>query len=169
MEQNSAGLPEKNPADLSGMSAIAAKEYIFGFISTLKLTEKQAGELDAELSKWNSRIELAKSKGHPELAQAAEQEVMRIKNRRQGLALEISGLESSIETMRRQLPLLAAKERSIDPDLLEQELLIASGYLPGEEAKARSNRSLDALEEMEKEAAAEAALSELKAKMKEEH
>jgi phage shock protein A len=165
MEHKPAGLQEQNPVDLSGMSAAAAKEYIAGFISTLKLTEKQAGELDAELSKWNSRIELANSKGRPELARAAEQEVTRIKSRRQVLSLEMSGLQSAVETMRRQLPLLAAKERSIDPDLLEQELLMAAGYLPGDEAAARANRSLDTLDNLEKEAAADAALRELKAKM----
>jgi hypothetical protein len=58
--------------------------------------------------------------------------------------------------------LLAARQRSIDPDLLEQELLIAAGYLPGEEEKAQNDRLFS---EMEKNAAADAALSELKVKM----
>jgi hypothetical protein len=61
--------------------------------------------------------------------------------------------------------MLAARERSIDTDLLEQELLIANGRMPGDEEKARSERAFDKLET---EAAAEAALAKLKAKMAEQ-
>ena len=153
---------EKSPADLGGMDPSSAKEYILGFISTLKLTETKINELHAELAKWNSRIELAKSKGQPELALEAEKEAERIKSRLQELAAETAGLKSHIDAMRRQLPLLAAWQRSIDTDLLEQELLMAAGYLPGEEEKAQNDRLFS---EMEKDAAAEAALSELKVKM----
>jgi phage shock protein A len=157
---------EKNPAassaDISGMDPASAKEYILGFISTVKLTEKKIQDIDNELDKWNSRVALAQSGRHTSLAQEAEKQVELLNGARQQLTLETSELRSQIEEMRRQLPLLAARERSVDPDLLEQELLIAAGYLPGEEEKARANRQFS---EMEKDAAAEAALSELKAKM----
>jgi phage shock protein A len=153
---------EQNPADLGGMDLPAAKEYVLGFISTLKLTEKQAQDLEAELRKWRSRLELAISRGRPDLAAEAEKEAERIKDRQRQLAEETDVLRSQIAEMRRQLPLLAAGERSVDPDLLEQELLIAAGRLPGEAEKARSDRLLG---EMETDAAAEAALAELKAKM----
>ena len=153
---------EKNPADISGMDAASAKEYILGFISTLKLTEKKIQDIDSELDKWKSRVKLAQSGGHTSLAQEAEKQVELLNGTRQQLTLETDELRSQIEEMRRQLPLLAARERSVDPDLLEQELLIAAGYLPGEEEKARADRQFS---EMEKAAAAEVALSELKAKM----
>jgi phage shock protein A len=144
------------------MDVSGAKEYLFGLFSTLKLTEKSIQDLDVELDKWNSRVELSRSKGHPDLALEAEKEVELLKNKRQQLTLETNELRSQIEEMRQQLPLLAARERSIDPDLLEQELLITAGYLPGEEENVRKNRLF---EKMEKDAAADAALSELKAKM----
>ena len=64
--------------------------------------------------------------------------------------------------MRRQIPLLAARERSIDPDLLEQELLMTLGNMPGDEEKVRAERQF---REMEKAQSADAALDELKAKM----
>ncbi|GHV94406.1 hypothetical protein AGMMS50293_07260 [Spirochaetia bacterium] len=162
METNPAYPGEKALTDLSGMAPAAAKEYLFGFISTLKLTEKQAQDLDAELSKWTSRVALANSRGRLDLVQEAEQEVERIKSRQQQLIAEAGELKLQIEEMRRQLPLLAARERSIDPDLLEQELLMAAGYLPGEEDKARSDRLFS---DIEKEASADAALLALKAKM----
>ena len=64
--------------------------------------------------------------------------------------------------MRRQIPLLAARERSIDPDLLEQELLMAAGRLPGDEEKAQTEGRF---RELEKNIAADTALEELKEKM----
>lgn len=152
----------RNPADLSGMSPAAAKAYILGFSSTLKLTEKQARDLEQELRKWKGRVELAQAGGRPDLAEEAEKELASIQDKKRRLSAEIGELRSRIEEMRRRLPLLAARERSVDPDLLEQDLLIAAGRLPGEETKAANDRLFD---KMEQEAAAEAALSELKAKM----
>ena len=160
---------ENFPAEHSGVNPnyeidiSNAKEIIFGYISTLKLTEKQLHGLEPELVKWKTRAELAKSKGYPELALEAEKEIEQIKNKQQRLVIEISELKSKIEEMLRKLPILALNERSIDPDLLIQELLITAGYLPGEEKEACNNRLFY---EMEKEVAAEVALSELKAKMK---
>ena len=148
--------------NLGGMDPASAKEYIYGFISTLKLTEKKIQEIDAELLKWNSRAELARAKGHPDLALEAEKEIERLKTKKQELDSETAELKLQIEQMRRQLPALAACARSIDPDLLEQELLMAAGYLPGEEEKAKSNRTFS---KMEKDAAADDALLQLKAKM----
>jgi hypothetical protein len=153
---------EKDIINLDGMDAAGAKEYILGFISTLKLTEKQVEALDAERCRWNTRIDLAKSKGRADLAAEAEKELERITSRRCQLLTEIDGLQSQIAEMRRQLPLLAARERSVDPDLLEQELLMAAGYLPGEEVKAQGERLFS---DLEKTAAADAALLELKAKL----
>jgi phage shock protein A len=153
---------EQNLIDINGMTAEAAKEYLFALICTLKLTEKQVQEIDEELRRWNARIELAKSRGLPDLASEAEQEAGRTKSGREQLAGEIAGLKSQIEEIRRGLPLLAARQRAVDPDLLEQELLMAAGYLPGEEEKARKSRLFS---DMEKEAAAEAALAKLKADM----
>jgi len=151
-------------ANLSGMNPADAKEYIFNFITTLKLTEKQIQTLDEEITKWQSRIDLAASKGGTELALEAEKEKNRLLEKQAALKTEAEELKRQIDEMRRQLPLLAAGERSIDPVLLEQELLIAAGYMPGDEEKVRTERQF---KEMEKTQAADAALEELKAKMRE--
>lgn len=149
-------------ADISGMNPADAKNYIFNFISTLKLTEKKNLSLDEELLKWQSRIDLASSKGKPELAAEAEKEKNRLLEEKAALVSELELLKQQIEKMRRQLPLLASRERSIDPDLLEQELLIAAGNLPGDEEKVRIEREF---REMEKMQTVNAALDELKSKM----
>ena len=59
-------------ANIAGMSPGEAKNYIFNFISALKLTEKQMQGLDEEIVKWQSRLELASSKDQPDLAQEAQ-------------------------------------------------------------------------------------------------
>ena len=150
-------------ANLTGMNPGEAKEYIFNFISTLKLTEKQILTFDDEINKWQARIELANSKGEVELAMEAEKEKNRLLEKQAALKAEAEQLKQQIGEMRRQLPLLAARERSVDTDLLEQELLMAAGFMPGDDEKAKSERKF---KEMEKEQAADAALEELKAKMR---
>jgi hypothetical protein len=149
--------------NLAGVSAAAAKEYIVGFIGTLKLTEKEIAFLETEAAKWKERSVLARSRGMNDLFAEAEKETEKITARLAGLLEEKRKLEKNIAVIRKQLPGLAARERSIDPDLLEQELLMAAGYLPGDEEKARNEQLFAA---MKKETDADAALEMLKVKRK---
>jgi phage shock protein A len=155
-------MADPSPADLNGMNAADAREYILQFISTLKLTEKRLEEAEAALTKWKGRVELARIKGALDLAAEAEEEAKKQETLRDDLQAETAELQSQIERMRKQLPGLAARERSIDPDLLEQELLIAAGRMPGEEKQAETDRLFSKLE---KDQAADAALEALKAKL----
>ncbi len=154
---------EAQAEDLRGLSARDAKEYIAAHIATLKLTERRRDDLEAELAGWTRRRDLATTAGAAELAEAAGTELTRIGAERDRLAAEAAELRQGIEKMKRQLPGLAARERSVDPDLLEQELLMAAGRLPGDEDKAALDRSLA---DMEKEAGADAALTALKERMR---
>ncbi|MDR0597825.1 MAG: PspA/IM30 family protein [Treponema sp.] len=149
---------EQSPEDLRGMGAADAKEYIFHYITTLKLTEKKYGELAGEHEKWLSRVDLARSGGKEDLARAAQGEADKLRSARDALAGEIADLKAQIQRMRDQLPGLAARERSVDPDLLEQELLIALGADLADDGKADLDRRFEAAE-------ADAALEALKAKM----
>ena len=142
------------------MSVAAAKEYIFGLIATLKLTEKDIHSLEEEAAKWKGRVELARSSGKNDLAFEAEKEAQRTEEKIAGLREEEMSLRNEIETIRKKLPGLAARERSVDPDLLEQELLMALGKT-GEEAETDR-----AFEKLEKDASADAALQALKEKLK---
>ena len=149
-----------NPIDLKGMKPEDAKNYIHGFITTLKLTEKEILSLEGEAAKWGNRVELARSRGMEELRAEAEKEAGKINERLAALRGEKQSLEDSIASMRRQLPGLAARERSIDPDVLEQELLMALGHTEEEAATEK------AFKKLEKESAADEALNALKNKMK---
>jgi phage shock protein A len=152
---------EKPGQDLHGMGAVEAKEYIFHHIATLKLTEKRQGELAREREKWLSRVNLARSRGAEDLALAAQREADTIQTELSVVETEIADLKAQIRRMRGQVAGLAARERTIDPDLLEQEMLIALGGIPGEEAKLDLECQFQATE-------ADAALEALKARMKNE-
>jgi phage shock protein A len=149
---------EQSPEDLRGMGVADAKEYIFHYITTLKLCEKRHGELVEEHKKWLSRVDLARSGGKEELALSAQDKADKLQQERDTLAGEIADLKAQIRRMRDQLPGLAARERSVDPDLLEQELLIALGADLADDGKANLDRRFEAAE-------ADAALEALKAKL----
>ena len=153
---------ERKPEDLLGMTAAEGKEYIFQYLSTLKLTEKELESLAGDHAKWTSRVTLAEAEGKADLAAAARKEAARIQVRMETLGEEAETLRAQIDRMRRQLPALAARERSVDPDYLEQELQLLLGKTPGEEDSAQQEKQFSALEA---EAAADAALEALKAKM----
>jgi phage shock protein A len=150
---------EQPPENLRGMGVADAKEYVFHYITTLKLAEKKSEELAGEHKKWLARIDLARSGGMEDLALEAQGEADRLQSEREALGAEIADLKTRIQRMRDQLPGLAARERSIDPDMIEQELLIATGGVPGEDSKAELDRQFEAVE-------ADAALEALKMKMK---
>ena len=136
-----------------------AKEYLFGLTTSLKLTEKQHEEKLAEKERWQKRVDLAKSHGEDNLALEAANEVNRIEAKLVTLETEIQELKAEIEKLKNDLPHIKASERSVDPDLLQQELLIQAGRLPGDGASDNAFASL------EKDAEAEAALAALKAKI----
>jgi phage shock protein A len=134
------------------------------YISALKLTEKRLEGLDRDLAKWRDRVALARSRGEAALAATAEQEAARIEADRDTAAAESAALQRQIAAMGRQLPGIAARERSIDPDLLEQELLIALGRSPGDEETLSGGKTEAEFGRL----SAEDALEALKAKMRQE-
>jgi phage shock protein A len=145
------------------MSPAAARDYIAGYIATLKLTERELAARGEERKRWEDRAALARDRGAPELAAGAEGEAQKLRSREEALAGEAALLRGQIEAMKARLPGLAARERRVDPDLLEEELLIALGRNPGEGEKLRAE---GALRKREEEAALETALEELKGRMK---
>jgi phage shock protein A len=159
---------EKN-SDLSGMDTAQAKEYILHYVTTLKLTQKKLDEVEQDLSKWNLRIKLAHSKGESGLVLEAERETDKIKARKTELSGEVKELQILIEKMLRQLPDITGQERTgafeetaRALDILEQELLIAAGHLPGDEKEVKINRTM---QKLENDTIAETELALLKAKM----
>ncbi|MDR2518403.1 MAG: chromosome partitioning protein [Spirochaetaceae bacterium] len=126
---------QKRPEDLTGMETGAAKEYIIQHIAALKETERQRAAAEAEQAKWASRASLARSKGREDLAARAEAEAAGRRALAERLGAEMEALKASIETMRRQLPALAARERAVDADLLLEKLAQEAGYDSSQDAE----------------------------------
>jgi len=143
------------------MNVEITKEYILGIITTLKLTEKEISTLENEAAKWKDRADLARSRGAEDLLAEAEKEAEKTEAKLSGLKEEALSLKGQISALMRQLPGLAARERSIDPDLLEQELLMILG-------KTEEDGTEKAFQKLEKDSAADAALEALKSKLKED-
>jgi len=157
MEENPA---YKDSTNLSGMSIAEAREYILGFITTLKLTEKEILSREDVAAKWQRRIELARFQKRDDLLAEAESEAGKVDEKLSELREERRVLDESIAAMRRQIPFLAARDRSVDADILEQELLMALGRT-GDDAGTES-----AFKKLEKNVGADTALEALKARMK---
>ncbi|MDR0403860.1 MAG: chromosome partitioning protein [Treponema sp.] len=146
------------------------KEYVFSLIIQIKLNEKTLAGYGAEAETWLKRAALARSSGGDgtpgpagtALAEEAEARAAGLQNKAAALRAENAELRAEAEQALRSLPGLAARNRSVDPDLLLQELLVASGHNPGEEREPGLERKFA---EIEKNASADAALAELKAKM----
>jgi hypothetical protein len=153
------GSPQIESGFPPGISAEDAKEYLFRHIAALKIAEKAREETAGEYQKWLKRAELAESRAAADLIEAARGETVRLQARYDTLNVEITELEELIAALRRQLPGLAARERNIDPDLLEQELRIVLGEDPGEGPTAAT------LDRRFEEMNADAALEALKRKM----
>jgi phage shock protein A len=147
------------------------QEYAFSLVTQIKLNEKLLAECEADAEKWRKRAALARNSGGNEtrgsgtaeaLAAEAEARAAASQSKAAALQAENAELRAEAEKALRALLGLAARERSVDPDLLLQELLIAAGHNPGEEQELGRERKFA---ELEKDAAADAALAELKAKM----
>lgn len=152
---------EQKPDDLFGMNLANAMEYIHAHLATLKLLEKKLSSLETEQEKWTNRLHLAQQKKISDLITAAETEIEKTKNEYERITEEITILKAEVEKMRSQIPNIASKERTIDPDLLQQELIIANGKLPENDTDEILKYELAHLEE---ESAIEAALERLKHK-----
>lgn len=139
---------------LTGMSPQEAKSYILAHITDLNLLKKRIEEMQADLESWRSRAALAASKGIADLAATAEAQAARVAETLAPLLAEAQALKRDIETMKEQLPGLAARERSIDPDQLLANLQMASGEMDDPDGPR--------LEKSFKEAEADQSLADLK-------
>ena len=113
--------------DLRGMSPEQAKSYILAHITDFNMLKKRIEETQADLDSWKSRASLAASRGIADLAAAADAQAAKVAEALASLESEAEALKRDIETMKSQIPGLAARMRSIDPDLLLATLQMVTG------------------------------------------
>ena len=132
--------------EFAGMDAEARKAYLLQLAAALKLTEKDCQSCREAYALWLKRVELAQTRGAGELEQEARGEALRLKARLETLEGEIQELRERIGRLRRRLTEPPAWNRRVDTDLLEQELAMLLGTLPGEAASYKTARKFEELE-----------------------
>jgi hypothetical protein len=157
--------------DLSGLDLAAAKEYIFAYAVDIKRLDKDAEEAQAELERWRGRLALAEGRlaagdqSMAALADAARAKVEEASARLASREAERAELRAKVARMREQLPMIKARERSVDPDLLLAELQMMTGELLGSEDGGRSAAATESdFRKLEADAKADSELDALKRK-----
>jgi phage shock protein A len=159
--------------NLAGLDLDSAKEYIFAYAVDVKRLDKEISEAQGELERWKGRLALAEGKlaagdgAMAALVQAAGAKVAEREGKIAALEAERAGLRAKVARMREQLPMIKARERSIDPDRLLAELQLMTGELLGPEAASpEGGRSAAATEadfaKLESQSKADAELEALK-------
>ncbi len=147
--------------DLSGLDLAGAKEYIFAYAVDIKRYDRELAQARSELELWRGRIALAEGKSMTQLAVAARSKSDQVQSQISTLEAERAALVVKVARMKEQLPMISARERSIDPDRLLAELQLMTGELLGDSASAEARTAAE-FSRLEAESAAETGLDALK-------
>lgn len=93
----------ESETDLTGLDPGAAREYVLGYITALRITAKKRQRLEASLKTWEERIKQAADAGNTTLRDAARNELHRIQDGLGRVASEESELTAQVEVMKRHL------------------------------------------------------------------
>jgi phage shock protein A len=139
--------------DIDGLDPKQAAEYVLGFLTTLKQTEKALVAAEEDEALWTRRVGLARSTGDEALAAPAQVRLAEATAKRSQVAGELDDLRAKISVLKEKLTRLRmVGARLVDADLLLAQLQTAVG-------------SIDELSHAMKKEEASAALDELKKKM----
>lgn len=146
--------------ELSRLDYRSAMDLMYAYTTDVKRHEKDLESLRQEESVWEGRTRLAREKGLADLEAGANERATQIREKIQSIEASRSEFARDLARLKEALPGLKAKERSIDPDMLQAELSMMAGedLDPG---KAKLEKELKVLETP----SGNDALAELKRKM----
>ena len=107
--------------DLSGLDPAAAREYVHGFVTTLRLTVKRRQQLETERATWEERVRRAAAAGDDRLRDAARDRLRRVQEDVGRVAAEEAELGAQVEVLQRQL----RRIRATGPATVDTEQLLA--------------------------------------------
>ena len=109
--------------DLSGLDPAAAREYVHGFATTLRLTVKRRRQLESERQTWEERVRLAAAAGDDRLRDAARDRLRRVQEDCGRVAAEEAELRAQVEVLQRQLlRIRATAATTVDAEQLLAQL-----------------------------------------------
>jgi len=127
----------QSETDLTGLDPAAAREYVLGYVTALRIAAKKRQRLEVSLKTWEERVKQATEAGNETLRAAARNEMQRIQDGLGRVASEESELTAQVAVMKRHLKnmqhgpvvnadaeALLAQLRSItgEPDTLKADL-----------------------------------------------
>ena len=107
--------------DLSGLDPAAAREYVHGFVTTLRLTVKRRQQLETERHTWEERVRRAAAAGDDRLRDAARDRLRRVQEDCGRVAAEEAELQAQVEVLQGQL----RRIRATAPATVDTEQLLA--------------------------------------------
>ena len=117
-----------NDTDLTGLDPAAAREYVHGYITALRLTAKKRQRLEASRHTWEERIKHAAEAGSTTLRDAARGELERIQDSLGRIAAEEAELGAQVEVMKRHLKSMRpATAVNVDAEQLLEQLQSLTG------------------------------------------
>ena len=146
--------------DLSGLDPAAARNYVLGYLTTLRVTRNRRRELEAAKRTWEGRIERAEAAAEPKLHAAATAELARVQSQLDRLLAEERELVTQVEVLGGQLRLVLTRANlTVDAE----QLLAQLQALVGERDELAED-----LGQIDSEQRAAAELEALKRRMQEE-
>ena len=143
--------PALDDTDLSGMTPEAARQYVLGFVKSLKETQRQRDKLAEQLDLWNERIELAEKEDRPELAQQARRRVESIRGDVARLAQEEQDLKGKVGVLKENLKGLPnGFQPAVDAEQLLAQLEMAIGERDETAEKVQEMKVQSKLEELKR-------------------
>ena len=146
--------------DLSGLDPAAAREYVHGFVTTLRLTVKRRQQLETERQAWEERVRLAAAAGDDRLRDAARDRLRRVQEHCGRVAAEEAELRAQVEVLQRQLLRIRA---TAAPTVDAEQLLAQLQELVGDHDTLKED-----LDRLSAEQRAAAELESLKRRMRPE-
>jgi hypothetical protein len=137
--------------DISGMDLHSAKEYVAGYIATLKQTQVDVKKAEEELAVWDGRVKLAVEHGRPDLESAARTRADELRAKIGRLKVEEQQLLSDIERMKTQLKAMEHRPTfTVDAELLLAQLEQVVGEEDTTASKFRDTEADRALDELKR-------------------
>jgi len=130
--------------ELSRLDYDGAMNLLFAYTTDIKRADKEIEALQKEIALWTSRVSLAEGKGLTELVAGARAQLGQLEAKVADIHASRAEMERDAGRIKEALPGIKARERSIDPDLLQAELSMMTGEALDPE-KAKLDRELDAL------------------------
>lgn len=137
--------------NISGMDLRSAKEYIAGYIATLRQTQIDVRKAEEELAVWDGRVKLAAEHGRPDLESAARTRADELRAKIGRLKVEEQQLLADIDRMKTQLKTMEHQPTfTVDAELLLAQLEQVVGEEDATASKFRDTEADRALDELKR-------------------